>query len=46
LFRELAGGADLVGTIETHARLSPDLIRAYGGDRLRPALTGIAGSSL
>jgi hypothetical protein len=46
LLRELVAGADLVGTLETYARLSPDLIRAYGGDKLPPALTLISGSSL
>ena len=45
LLREIVAGADPVGTVETYAGLPPDIIHAYGGDRLMPALTSIRGSS-
>jgi hypothetical protein len=44
LFRELAAGADLVGTLETYATLHADFIRANRGDRLAPVLAVIRGS--
>jgi hypothetical protein len=38
LLREIAGGANVVDAAERYARLPADLIRAYRGDRLPPAL--------
>ena len=45
LLRDLAGGAPLLPTVESYARLPADLIRAYRGDRLPPALAVIKRSS-
>jgi hypothetical protein len=44
LLRELATGAPLLPTVERYARLPADLIRAYAGDKLMPALTPIRSS--
>lgn len=45
LLRELAAGAEVLPTVERYARLPADLIHAYHGDRLPPALAVIRGRS-
>ena len=45
LLRDLAGGAPLLPTVESYARLPAGLIRAYRGDQLPPALAVIKRSS-
>ena len=42
---EIERGSDLRVTLEAYARLSPDFIRAHGGDRLaKPRLVATAGN--
>jgi hypothetical protein len=43
LLRELAAGAPVLPTVERYARLPADLIHAYRGDRLPPALAVVRG---